>query len=92
MEGINIRKYIANRTKKNDEDKELLQAISDSVKELQVARSLFDNVQDSGLIDVAIYSEAVAKRRYEYLLSLAKQKGLKVSNQYILDQCLKIVE
>ena len=92
MERINIRKYISSRTNKYNEDTELLQAIEDAVKELEAARSLFDNVQDTNLIEVAIYSEAVARKRYEYLLILAKKRGLRVSNEYVLDQCMKLTQ
>ena len=92
MERFNIRKYISSRTNKYNEDTELLQAIEDAVKELEAARSLFDNVQDTNLIEVAIYSEAVARKRYEYLLILAKKRGLRVSNEYVLDQCMKLTQ
>lgn len=92
MERFNIRKYISSRSRKYSEDTELLEAIENTVKELEAARSLFDNVQDSNLIEVAIYSEAVARKRYEYLLMLAKKRGLRVSNEYVLDQCMKLTQ
>lgn len=92
MERNSVRSYISGKSKKKDENSELLREIANSVKELEAARCLFDNVQDSHLIEVAIYSEAVARKRYEYLLVLAKKKGLKVSNEYVLDQCMKLME
>lgn len=91
MDRINLGKYVINKTDKNKEDIELLQAIHDAIKEIEAARSLFNNVQDSKLIDIAIFSEDVAKKRYDYLISLAKQKGLRVSKNYILDNCMKCV-
>ena len=91
MDRINFGKYVINKTDKNKEDIELLQAIHDAIKEIEAARSLFNNVQDSKLIDIAIFSEDVAKKRYDYLISLAKQKGLRVSKNYILDNCMKCV-
>lgn len=92
MERFNIRKYISSRSHNYSEDTELLEAIENTVRELEVARSLFDNVQDANLIEVAIYSEAVARKRYEYLLMLAKKRGLRVSNEYVLDQCMKLTQ
>ena len=91
MDRINLGKYVINKTDKNKEDIELLQAIHDAIKEIEAARSLFNNVQDSKLIDIAIFSEDVAKKKYDYLISLAKQKGLRVSKNYILDNCMKCV-
>lgn len=91
MDRINFGKYVINKTDKNKEDIELLQAIHDAIKEIEAARSLFNNVQDSKLIDIAIFSEDVAKKKYDYLISLAKQKGLRVSKNYILDNCMKCV-
>ena len=91
MDRINLGKYVINKTDKNKEGIELLQAIHDAIKEIEAARSLFNNVQDSKLIDIAIFSEDVAKKRYDYLISLAKQKGLRVSKNYILDNCMKCV-
>lgn len=91
MDRINFGKYVINKTDKNKEDIELLQAIHDAIKEIEAARSLFNNVQDSKLIDIAIFSEDVAKKKYDYLISLAKQKGLRVSKDYILDNCMKCV-
>lgn len=91
MDRINLGKYVINKTDKNKEDIELLQAIHDAIKEIEAARSLFNNVQDSKLIDIAIFSEDVAKKKYDYLISLAKQKGLRVSKDYILDNCMKCV-
>lgn len=92
MERVNFGKHVTNKTDKNEEDIELLQAIADTIKEIEAARSLFDNVQDSKLIDIAIFSEDVAKRRYDYLISLAKKKGLRVSKGYILDNCMKCAQ
>ena len=86
MDKISI-KYVINKVNRNKKQDKLLKDINDTIKELENARSLFDNVQDSNLIEVAIYSEAVARKRYEYLLALAKKEGIVVSREYILDQC-----
>lgn len=78
------KRYIEKKTEERNKDIEILDAIEETIKELEMARSLFDNVQDNYLIEIAIYSETVAKKRYAYLLLLAKERGLKVDGQYIL--------
>ncbi|MBU5488141.1 YaaL family protein [Clostridium sp. MSJ-8] len=89
MDKISI-KYVINKVNINKKQDKLLKDINDTIKELENARSLFDNVQDTNLIEVAIYSEAVARKRYEYLLALAKKEGIEVSREYILDKCMKL--
>jgi len=41
---------------------------------------------------MAIYLEEAAKKRLEYLIALAKEKGIIVSTQYILYQCINMSE
>ena len=89
MDKISI-KYVINKVNRNKKQDKLLKDINDTIKELENARGLFDNVQDTNLIEVAIYSEAVARKRYEYLLALAKKEGFEVSREYILDKCMKL--
>ena len=87
-----IIEYFMGMKQKNSEEQKLLMQIQEAKLELDSARYLFDSVQDSKLIELAIYSEEVAKRRYEYLLTLAREMGLRVSNNYVLDQCAKLAE
>lgn len=61
---------------KSKEDKELIQCIEETKLEMDVARAMFDFVSDPKLIEVAIFSEEVAKRRYDYLITIAKQRGI----------------
>lgn len=60
--------------------------------EINVARSMFNNVNDDKLIEVAIYSENVARRRYDYLLSIAREIGITVGYDYIIEKSVKIAE
>ena len=76
----------------DNEAVELMNAIERTKIEIQSAQCAFDNVDDPKLIEVAIYSEEVAKRRYEYLIGLARKMGLKVSNEYVLEQCSRLAE
>ena len=92
MNKYNIIKYISRLVNDKEEDSELLEAISAAKLDLETARNNFENVEDFNLIDAAIFSEAAAKKRYDYYIKIAKEQGLKVSNQYILDHCLKLIE
>jgi hypothetical protein len=60
--------------------------------EINVARSMFNNVNDDKLIEVAIYSENVARKRYDYLLSIAREKGIRVEHNYVVENNVRIVE
>ena len=53
---------------------------------------MFDNVSDATLIEVAIYSENVARKRYDYLLSIARSIDLQVGYDYIYEKNLKVME
>ena len=44
--------------------------------EIEAAQSMFDYVSDPKLIEAAIYREDAAKKKFEYLISLAKEKRL----------------
>lgn len=90
MNKKNIIQYITGI--KENEGLDIVDAIEDAKAELEAARSTFDNVQDSKLIELAIYAEEVALKRYEYLLSLAKERDIRVSNEYILDRCIRMAE
>ncbi len=92
MEKEKITRIILHSINKRCEGKEILSAMETAITEMEVARSLFNNATDGRLIEVAIYSEQVAKKRYDYLLKIAKDKGLTVSNDYVIDQCSKLAE
>ena len=81
------------KTKSEKYDKEELDIIIENTKlEIETARNLFNIVYDENLIEMAIYLEEAAKKRLEYLIALAKEKGMIVSTQYILYQCINMSE
>ena len=57
-------------------NKQIIKELEETILEMQVAQAMFDEVSDSKLVEIAIYKEQVAKKRFEYLLSIAKEKGI----------------
>ena len=57
-------------------DDELLESIRETIEEMQIAQCMFNYVNDPKLIEAAIYREDAAKKIFEYLLSLAKEKQM----------------
>ena len=64
----------------SEDDITLLNNIKDTVKEMEVARALFNAVSDPKLIELAIHAEDAAKTRYDYLISMAKSRELRKIN------------
>jgi hypothetical protein len=56
--------------------KELLEAVHTARQEWVAAQSYFENVSDPELVDYAIFKQEAAKRKYMYLLNLARKEGL----------------
>jgi len=56
----------------------IIEAIKESLKEIESARSFFEAVSEPKLVDYAIYMEAAAQSRYTYLIHQAKEKGITV--------------
>lgn len=52
----------------------VLGEIQDSIREMEAAESMFNSVDDPKLIEAAIYREEAAKRKFDYLLSVAKEQ------------------
>ena len=92
MNRRNILEYILKSLRKDIYEDELVNEIEYALIEIETARNMFDNVSDSKLIDVAIYSEEAAVRRFEHLLKKAKEKGISVSNNYMIDKFLEFAE
>ena len=67
-----------------DESSKIIRAIEETNKEIEVEKSIFDNVDDSLLIEASIYKEA-AKKRYYYLINEARKKSIKVNRKYIIN-------
>ena len=70
----------------------LMEDMENAKMEISVARSMFNNVNDDKLIEVAIYSENVARKRYDYLLSIAREIGISVGYEYIVEKSVQIAE
>ena len=66
-----------NNNEYSDEDIAILKDVQESIKEMEVARALFNSVSDPKLIELAIHEEDVARTRFDYLISIAKSKGLR---------------
>lgn len=55
-------------------DDQILKQIEEVILEIKAAECMFNTVNDPKLIEAAIYRGEAAKRKYDYLLSLAKKK------------------
>lgn len=62
----------------SEEDIALLNNIKETISEMEVARALFDYVSDPKLVELAIYAEDTARTRYDYLISVAKRRELRM--------------
>lgn len=87
-----ILEYLFNNTDSSYIYEELLDEMENAKKEIIAARSMFDNVSDDTLIEVAIYAENVARKRYDYLLSIARSLNIQVGYDYIYSKNLKNAE
>ncbi len=87
-----IVEYLMNKTDSSNVYTKLLEDMEVAKMEINVARSMFNNVNDYKLIEVAIYSENVARTRYDYLLSIAREVGLSVGTDYIIERSVQIAE
>lgn len=92
MNRKNILEYLSSEINDSESYRKLLDDMEIAKAEIDVARSMFNNVEDDDLIEVAIYSENVARKRYDYLLSIARAKGISVSYDYIVEKNLQIAE
>ncbi|WP_244834022.1 YaaL family protein [Clostridium sp. BJN0001] len=79
-------KFLFNKSTVLDADRKLISDMENAKMELDVARSMFNNVNDFKLIELAIFTEEAAKKRYEYLISVARKRGITVSTDYIVDR------
>ncbi len=61
---------------------EFLQLIQEARDEWYQAQNYFENVSEPDLVDYAIYKAEAAKKRYMYLLKLARIYGIQ-NNQVI---------
>ncbi|WP_461207429.1 YaaL family protein [Clostridium sp. DL1XJH146] len=76
---------LINKKISDKEDAEIIIKEIEKVKiELELARNFFDDAKDKNLIDYAIYEEKAARSKYLYLLSIAKEKGIEISGEYLI--------
>lgn len=71
-------------TRYNNENKvsiKILNEIQESIMEMEAAEAMFNNVNDSKLIEAAIYRQEAAKKRFDYLLSVAKYEVSKKESE-----------
>ena len=71
-------------TRYNNENKvsiKILNEIQESIMEMEAAEAMFNNVNDSKLIEAAIYRQEAAKKRFDYLLSVAKDEVSKKESE-----------
>ncbi|MEG1257125.1 DUF2508 family protein [Clostridium sp.] len=81
-----VTEIILSNNKYTPEQKEIIKGIQNSITEIEVARSCFDNVSDKNLIDISIHKEDEAKSRYVYFLAQAKLKGITVNADCMVEE------
>lgn len=86
MNRRNFVEYLREKTNSSNMYEKLIEDMEVAKMEINVARSMFNNVNDDRLIEVAIYSENVARKRYDYLLSIARERGISVNDDYIVNK------
>lgn len=62
----------------SQEDQELIRCVQLAMEEWNQAEKFFESVSEPDLIDYAIFRIEACKKRYQYLLKKAKEKGVKV--------------
>ena len=63
--------------KYNNDDRisdKVLEEIQESIREMEAAESMFNSVDDGKLLEAAIYREEAAKKKFDYLLSVAEER------------------
>lgn len=68
-----------NKLSKDKEQEKIIKEIGRAQIDVSTAENFFQVVTDPELIDVAIYELEAKKSRYQYLLKVAKEKGIKKS-------------
>lgn len=63
----------------NLESEKLIKEIKQAQNEIKNVENFFQNATDMELIDVAIYELEAKKSKYQYLIKIAKEKGIKRS-------------
>ncbi len=63
----------------------LINDIEEARKNLVYARMYFDLVKEPRLVDYAIYTEEAAKAKYVYLILKAREKKVKLEDNFMLN-------
>ena len=61
------------------ESEKIIKEIKQAQNDIKNAENFFQNVTDIELIDVAIYELEAKKSKYQYLIKIAQEKGIKRS-------------
>jgi aryl carrier-like protein len=72
------------------EEKELLKEIREAKVSFEAAKDYFLYANEPNLIDYAIYMENATRIRYMYLLKKAREKGIKIGTDYLINQSTAI--
>lgn len=75
--------YLKNNINYSEREKYIIEALEETLIELESARAFFESVSDPKLVDVAIYSEEAVKAKYEYLIAEAKKLNIKLDSEYM---------
>lgn len=92
MKKNNIKEYLNNILGNRSKKEYILEQIEATKAEMEIASSAFDNVKDPLLIEVAIYAEKAAMKRYSYYMNLAKEQGVEASEEYIIEKCTRLAD
>lgn len=68
-----------NKLVRDREKDKIIKEIKKAHTEVKTAENFFQVVIEPELIDVAIYELEAKKSRYQYLIKIAKEKGIKKS-------------
>lgn len=75
MSRKNILSMLLVKYENNDKiNPEIIREIHNVIMEMEVAEAMFNSVSDPKLIEAAIYREEAAKKKFDYLLSLARDQ------------------
>ncbi|MEG2788795.1 MAG: DUF2508 family protein [Romboutsia sp.] len=72
------------------ESEKIIDEIWQAQREIRNAENFFQNATEIELIDVAIYELEAKKSKYQYLIKIAKEKGIKKSiKDYLIESMAK---
>ncbi|MBM6858964.1 DUF2508 family protein [Clostridium saudiense] len=75
MNKKNILNFLLIRYEKEDRiSKEVITELRQTINEMEAAESLFNIAEDPRLIESAIYKGEAAKKKFDYLFSIAKKE------------------